>query len=122
MDPLFSLSLASSTIQIVDFMVCLIAGSKTIYQSGSPKGCDTIETLTDSLLELVSKFTDDRKQYQQANKEIRDIAADCQGVAKELRSILVTLKRHKKIVWESFRVALRAARKKSEVERLCSEI
>lgn len=124
MDPLSTLSLVSSAIQIADFLFQLIAGTKKIYNDGNLKDHNTLEILATTLQNLHKDIVAAASipQHQRASEEAKNIAFTCEEVARELIHALTTLKRKKQTVWESFRVALRAVLKKEEVERLCSKV
>ena len=124
MDPLATLSLVSSTFQISDFLFRLIVGTASVYRSGRLDEYDNLEAIATKLncFNRENANSVGAKKHVYADPEAKELAHDYQVLAERLIDILGTLKQRKQTVWGSFRVALNAALKKEEVERLCSDI
>jgi hypothetical protein len=73
MDPLSTLSLVSSAIQIADFLFQLIAGTKKIYNDGNLKDHNTLEILATTLQNLHKDIVASASipQHQRASEEAK---------------------------------------------------
>jgi hypothetical protein len=123
LDPLTSLSLASSIVQFVDFGTRLIAESQQIYYAagGALKENVELEEIATDLKSLSHNLKSnpflDVKLPSNNGIGLQDLASSCMNVADELLSVLQDLKiqgpRHRK--WQSICQALKSARKRGLV-------
>ncbi|PQE22020.1 Vegetative incompatibility HET-E-1 protein [Rutstroemia sp. NJR-2017a BBW] len=117
LDPLSAIGLASAIVQFVDFGSKLVSQGRELYENGSLAQNDEIQLITESLKGMAADLTKSRMKYAHADdNEIQELARTCQSVADELLTVLKTLHPQKQHSLESFRVALRTARKKGKVD------
>ncbi len=124
MYPISTLGLVSSLFQITSFVYQLVAGTKAIYQDGKPGQYNTVEAIATKMREFhrdIARSVGEEK-INSVDDAGRDIAHTCQDVITELIDVLGSMRRKRETVWASFRAALNAALKKTEVDRLCSDV
>lgn len=113
MDPLSALSIAGNVIQFLDFATKLFKESREISHSasGSSKGVTSLAEISAQLSTLSKSFTAAQLQ----SLGLKDVASQCDGVAKELQSLVERLTRTKPDkdgYWASFALALKTLLKK----------
>lgn len=125
MDPITAVGLASSTIQLGDFMFKLISGTRSIYKSasGTSRQNETIEVITLTLQALMLEVSNSAADAEsRVDRGILESAKWCSKTAQELLDMLAELKRGEKTVWKSFRAALKSARHGDRVDVLFETI
>jgi len=116
MDPLSSLSIASSLVQLIDFAARLVSGTYRIHTTASgERGSNSdVKFITDNLQELNNDICDSLSTSMALapgaslrHSEIIVLCSQCDEVAKQLISVLVKLDAKKgQGVWRSARQAL----------------
>ena len=124
MDPLSGLAVASSVVQLTDFMFKLVSGARCIYRSaaGATAENETLENLSSRLQELLLQIPDLFKAGDHLSKEVVTMADSCRDTAKELLLALAELKRKDKTVWKSFRAALKAVWHQDRINAICTTL
>lgn len=128
MDPLTIFGAVASAVQFVEFAGKLVYGTGVIYKSAK-SGEEThsdIETITKSLHQLsqeLAKSLASHKarngQLSESKKAMQQLCQSCQGTATELIKVLEELHGpDKPNYWSSFRKALAAVWKESDIEEL----
>ena len=125
LDPFSALGLASNIAQFVDFSSKLISNSYELYKSTG----HLVETIELKMVANdLSQLTDKLQRSSQNGltppgspdeEDLKKLAASCKEIADELLAILRDLgvkSPHQK--WQSFRQALRTARKKEKIDAL----
>jgi hypothetical protein len=132
-DPTVALGVAGNALQLAEFMGKLIVKTHAIYHSASG-GIDEnnileniathLQHLSDNVstekIPVPSAGSESRKKRE--NRELVATANDCKAVAAILLKALGTLKAQDKTIWNNFKVALKDAMKKSEIEQLSKRI
>lgn len=117
MDPLSALSIAGNVIQFLDFTTKLFKEAREIYHSasGASGSVRTLGTISAQLATLGKSFTpEDLKSL-----DLKDVAIQCNGVAKELQALVdrLTLKKPSGDgYWASFTLALRTVLSKGQIQ------
>ena len=118
LDPLTAISLASSIFQFTDFGIKLVTGTIELDHSanglsGERSNLEYHTTLVRKRAETIihsSDYNGDDDPASENEKELRELAASCQGMASNLLSVLDDLKVKKPAgpgrKWESFRKAV----------------
>jgi len=128
MDPLTIFGAVASAVQFVEFAGKLVYGTCVIYKSAK-SGEEThsdVETITKSLHQLSQELTKSltshkttNGQFSERKRAIQQLCQSCQGTATELIKVLEKLNSpDKPNYWSSFRKALAAVWKESEIEEL----
>ncbi|KAH7367076.1 hypothetical protein B0T11DRAFT_50133 [Plectosphaerella cucumerina] len=120
MDPVSAAGFASSIITFIDFSFKLVQGSAALYQSATGTSAenaaigtivDDLRNVTDAIAQPPTPETDSQHW-----RDLRKLAADCNGVSKELADILETLKRKEgNKAWRSLEAAWKSMRKSKEI-------
>lgn len=123
MDPVSAAGFASSIITFIDFSFKLVQGSAALYQSATGTSAenaaigtivDDLRNVTDAIARPPTPETDSQHW-----RELRKLAADCNGVSKELAEILETLKRKEgNKAWRSLEAAWKSMRKSKEIANI----
>lgn len=118
MDPVSAVSFAATILTFVDFSWNLVKGSYQVYQSATNTTTD--EARLSTILADLEKVTDTLQYNITGNsphlEDLRQLAAGCAEVSRELSSILEKLKRKEgNKVWRSLEVTWRHMRKEKEV-------
>jgi Cdc6-like AAA superfamily ATPase len=125
-----SLAVAAAVIQFVEFTAGLISKGIIIHSSltGLTNDCEELGRITESLVqnshEIKESFgTCNRQQLTGNEKDLEQIASDCQVVATELLDALAKLEsKHPRTKWRSFRLALQSAWSEGKVKSLESRL
>jgi hypothetical protein len=127
-EALAAISLAGNVVQFVEFSCRLFDQTAAIYHSrtGSTRGAQDIETLTQQLQNLCANLAHGNNSVQHVGPahqpipgSLRRLAKDCEAVANELLSELYSLKaRNPGSKWSSFRAALGVSWKEKRVDAL----
>ncbi|PMD13519.1 hypothetical protein NA56DRAFT_611964 [Hyaloscypha hepaticicola] len=128
MEPLPIFGAVASAVQFVEFAGKLFYGTCVIYKnakSGEETHSD-VETITKSLhqlsQELAKSLTSHKAtdgQFSEGKRAMQQLCKSCQGTATELIKVLEKLNSpDKPTYWSSFRKALAAVWKESEIEEL----
>lgn len=133
LDPLTTVSLASSFVQFVTFTGDLISKSREIYKLADGSLVETLEleTITASLAELSQKLfspvlvdfiggmsTND-KRLTDIDNQLEELCMGCKDVASQLIHTIHGLKAPgRNAKWNSFRQALRSVRKEDQIKVL----
>jgi hypothetical protein len=124
LDPMSALSLASSVVQFVDFGIKLVSEGVELYEKGTLANNDEIEQITRDLTQLTEELTATpqvaldharivTKPPSRDELALQELACSCKLLGDQLLNILDGLKPQKSHNGlESFRKALRSARKK----------
>jgi hypothetical protein len=124
MDPFAALGVGSAVVQFVDFSVKLISSGHQLYKEGALPVNDELEQVTMDLTQLCEDLSADHPgipamQLSKDEASLQQLASSCKKVGNELLSLLVTLKpREYRNGLESFRKALRTARKKGKISNI----
>ena len=109
LDPLSSLSLASTLITFVDFGVKLISNAREIHRSATSSSHQDLETTTNHLRHICSELDAGQQHVTEASAQaLTALTQKCRSLAQDLLSALQVLHiqdGHRK--WESFKAALR---------------
>ena len=123
LDPLTSLSLASSIIQLVDFSSKLLSKSTELYRSTALLEYVELETIAADLnrlsVNLSSTSLQTAKPTSGDEAALKHLAVRSKNVSDELIAVLQDLKvrsPHRK--WQSFRQALKSVRRKEKIQVL----
>jgi hypothetical protein len=126
LDPWTAMGLAGNIVQFVDFGCKLISETRTIYKSkaGASERTRNLETITADLEQLCDGLAISvSRGTTMVDENLRRIAFECQEVAKELRTVLLTLHIDgKETVWSSFIVAVQEIWTKDRVTSLASRL
>jgi hypothetical protein len=134
LDPLSSLSIASSVVQFIDFGCKLFSKSHELYKSASGESVEDIElrSVARSLEEFagnasVLPLRSEGQDYSSGEKALLLIADSCKKQAASLNSILEPLKiedRDEKSPkkWAAFRLALRRMMKSGEIDSISKRL
>lgn len=122
-DPLSAIGLASSILQLVDFSCKLVSDGYEIYETGTLGGADELELVTRDLVRLANDLTKHRPRPTTVSSDddggLQKLAASCTTVADQLLHVLSSVKpRAPHDGVESFRKALRLARRRGAIENL----
>jgi hypothetical protein len=124
MDPFTALSVGSAVVQFVDFSVKLISSGHQLYKEGALPVNDELEQVTVDLTQLCEDLAADHpgisaRQLSRDEAALQQLASLCKKIGNELLSLLATLKpRECRNGLESFRKALRTARKKGKISNI----
>ena len=132
MDPLSALSIATSTVQFLDFGCKLFSKSKEIYTSAdgalidqrqSEDACKRLKELTECLKK--SLRVDQNGRLSPEDTAIHTICNDCVEISNEMLMMFEKLRvhdgvRHRR--WESFRKALISVWSKKKVNEMASRL
>jgi len=134
LDPLTSLSVASSVVQFVDFAIKLLSDGAELYEKGTLANHDELELVTKDLTRLtddiISTTQSGQTQYRGAEQPpskdevaLLELAASCQKIGEQLLALLESLKVQKsgnalENGLTSFRKAVRSAKKKGQIQNL----
>ncbi|CZR61311.1 uncharacterized protein PAC_11207 [Phialocephala subalpina] len=129
LDPLTTLSLASSIIQIVDCSTKLITNGIELYKKGSLSLNDEIEQTTDDLKSLTEALSAIPRQISPADQNVKplsnqerslqQLAISCSEVGDELLDVLKRAKmQSRQSGWESMRKSFRNANNKKKINDL----
>lgn len=118
MDPVSAVSFAATILTFVDFSWNLVKGSYQVYQSAT--GTATDDSRLGTILADLEKATDTLQYNVTGNsphlEDLRQLAAGCADVSRELSSILEKLKRKEgNKAWRSLEATWRHMRKEKEV-------
>jgi hypothetical protein len=121
LDPLSALSLASSVVQFIDFGCKLVSEGCELYKKGASGKNDGLEQVTKDLARVTDGLTKrgvpPAAKYSEDELVLQELAGSCKLIADELLGILEELKPQKsQNGLESFRKALRSARKKGKIQ------
>lgn len=119
MDPLTALSIAGNVIQFLDFATKLFKESRDISHSasGASECVTSLAEISTQLSILSNSFTSTELQ----SLGLKDVASQCDGVAKELQSLVERLtlaKPSKDGYWASFTLALKTLLNKRQIRDL----
>ena len=127
-EALAAVSLAGNVVQFVEFSCRLFDQAATIYHSrtGSTRGAQDIETLTQQLQTLCANLAHSNNSFHHPDPtrqpdpdSLRILAKDCEAAANELLSELYNLKaKDPNSKWSSFRAALAVSWKENRVDAL----
>ena len=121
-DPLTALSIASSVIQIVEFGCHLVSQTQEIYHSasGSTKDNVTSGEIASDMDVLYTNLTRKDQVFHRLNPDdiaLGKLVDSCRREAVTLKDLIAELVvRTNKSPWESFRIAMKSARKKGKVK------
>ena len=128
MDPLSSIGVASSLVQLVDFAAKVVSGTYKIHRAISEEKGDSrdIRFITDNLQKLNNDLADSIARSESLSpaadprdKDIVKLCEECEDVAKELLSVLVKLDaKAGQGVWSSARQALLTLLNQNQLDRL----
>ncbi|KAH6695310.1 hypothetical protein F5X68DRAFT_147085, partial [Plectosphaerella plurivora] len=120
MDPVSAAGFASSIITFIDFSYKIVQGSITLYSSANGVSAenaaigtivDDLRNVTDVIAQPPTPETDSPHW-----RELRKLAADCNGVSKELADVLENMKRKEgNKAWRSLEAAWKSMRKSKEI-------
>lgn len=118
MDPVSAVSFAATILTFVDFSWNLVKGSYQVYQSAT--GTATDDSRLGTILADLEKATDTLQYNVTGNsphlEDLRQLAAGCADVSRELSSVLEKLKRKEgNKAWRSLEATWRHMRKEKEV-------
>lgn len=129
LDPLTALSLAAAVIQFVDWGSRLLSQSQEIYHSarGATKENVTTAQITSDIKalskQLKGKETEALRSPTADDIALRELADSCQREAEELLMVLDRLEVGKEATkWESFRRAIKNARKRGKITEIESRL
>jgi hypothetical protein len=127
-DPLTAVGLAGTVVQFVDFSTKLVSHSVELYEKGKLSCHDELEKATVDLTQLTQELSYIpqasqsqpgfvRRRPSREEVALEQLAASCAELGGQLLSVLNSLNAQKSHnCLESFRTALRAVRKKSNIE------
>ncbi|KAI1493572.1 hypothetical protein F5X96DRAFT_687408 [Biscogniauxia mediterranea] len=121
MDPFAALSMASSIVNFVDFACKLFAETRDIYKSASGTAEQNLlfEDISRNVLDLSARLS----HCPSNQPRLKNRSKQCESIAKDLLETLDTLRlQGERSKWQSFRIALREVRKKSEIDRLADSL
>ena len=118
MDPVSAVSFAATILTLVDFSWTLVKGSYQVYKSATNTTTD--DARLSIILADLENVTDNLQYNITGNsphlEDLRQLAAGCAEVSRELSSILEKLKRKEgNKVWRSLEATWRHMRKEKEV-------
>lgn len=121
-----ALSLATSIIQFIDFASGLVGKGIEIHKSTAGLTVDhnELEEITNSLVQCSieigqSKQDQNLKRASGSERELQEIAAKCQDIAKELLGVLERLKfKGRRTRWNSFRNLLQTSWHEDKIQNL----
>lgn len=129
LDPLTALSLAAAVIQFVDWGSRLLSQSQEIYHSASGATEENVTTkqITSDIAALSKQLKDKEAEAPWSltadDIALRELADSCQREAEKLRVVLNGLEVGKEATkWESFRKALKNARRRGKVTEIESRL
>ena len=121
LDPLSSLSLASSVVQFIDFSCKLLSDGLELYATGALEKNDGLEQITKNLARVTEGLTGKNIPPEEPRSgdelALEELAGSCKVLADQLLDILLGLrpkKPHNGL--DSFRKALRAVKQKGKIE------
>ncbi|KAI1639303.1 hypothetical protein F4809DRAFT_657798 [Biscogniauxia mediterranea] len=121
MDPFAALGVASSIVNFVDFACKLFAETREIYRSAS--GTAEQNLLLEDISRNVLDISAGLSHCPSNQPRLKNISKQCESIAKDLLETLDTLRlQGEQSKWQSFRIALREIRKKSEIDRLADSL
>ncbi|KAF2662244.1 hypothetical protein K491DRAFT_710188 [Lophiostoma macrostomum CBS 122681] len=126
MEALAAVSLAGNVVQFVEFSCKLFEQATTIYHTGTARGAQDIETLTQQLQALCADLAHGNNSVQQPRPtrlpdqgSLQKLAKDCETVANELLFELHELRaKDPNSKWSSFRAALAVSWKEKRVDAM----
>lgn len=126
MEALAAVGLAGNIVQFIDFSCKLFGQANSIYhsRSGATKDALDLETITESLVKLTTHLENNlngqyNRRYQDAQRNLQPLAKDCSNIAKELVTILQSVRaKSTNSRWESFRASLAYLIKEAEISNL----
>ena len=119
MDPLTTIGLVASVVQIVDFGFRLISKSAEVYNAGTTPliGAPAIEAAAADVKLLKAKLQDDAKFAHDEGME--RLCQSCEDVANRLLSALKKISVNgKQQIWSSIRKALKTIMTKTQIQDL----
>lgn len=119
MDPLSALGIAGNVIQFLDFATKLFKESREISHSasGASKNVSSLAEISAQLSTLSNSFTAADLQ----SLGLKDVASQCDGVAKELQTLVKRLtltSPEKDGHWANFALALKTVLNKRQIQDL----
>lgn len=127
LDPLTTLSLASSIVQLVDFSIELVTDGVELYNKGSLSNYNELEQATLDLTQLTKALSSPvqfnitqpgivPKPLSQNEARLQGLAKSCRELGEQLIAILNEVKTQGPGNWlESFRKAIRASKDKDKI-------
>lgn len=120
-----ALSFATSIIQFIDFASGLVGKGLEIHKStsGLPVGHTELGVITESLVACsteIRKSKKGQKGVSEPERELQQVATQCQDVAEELLGVLEGLKSkvERRTKWDSFRKLLKNAWQEDKIQAL----
>ncbi len=121
MDPITGISLASSSVQLADFMFRIISRTCSIYKSASGVSgeYESLANIASRLRDLTKNVSNpQRVALGRIDQDIIDTAKSCTDIADQLLEAVERLNRGDKTVWRSLRAALKTVWNKDRVQAL----
>jgi hypothetical protein len=129
LDPLSALSIAGCAVQFVDFSIKLVSTGVELYENGTLSSYAEVEQATRDLTHLTEELAQKSQVLKSQPRTalalpseedelaVQRLAGACWGLGNQLLSILGVLKAQKSHNGvESFRKAVKTARKKEKIE------
>lgn len=118
-DPFTAIGAASAILSFIDFSWKLVAGANEIYNAsdGTSRDIANVRVMVGNLQALTENLGMSALGNSKSENELRRLAADCNTLSKELKTILQKLQRTGGR-WDSVKVKLRSMRKKDDISSI----
>lgn len=119
-DAFTAFGLAGTIAQFIDFTSKLISGTRSIASHGTSVNAQVLGVVTQDMYRLQENLTSRAlKGAFRVSSELKDLAGECQHVARELLEVLDGIRRKGKgKIWKSFVIALKEIWKEKQIEEM----